>query len=125
MLVVSGVSIFLVVPTHPAGTARGAAAAYRTGDRTMRYARRTRRPTINSSSPEPACTTIDLAQFKTWQGHDAPSLARRKTMKRLVDIGNLNLAVRRTWRHLDKAQSDAVSPELDAQARNGPAEPIA
>ena len=37
-------------------------------------------------------------------------------MKRLVDVGNLNLAVRRTWRLLDHARG-AVSPDLDARAR--------
>jgi uncharacterized membrane protein YccC len=54
-----------------------------------------------------------LLQFKQWLGAGPVSLARRKTMVRLSDIGNLAFAVRRSWRALDAAK--AVS--LDAKAR--------
>ena len=57
-----------------------------------------------------------LAQFKTWQGKGAVTSARRGTMKRLVDIGNLGLAVRRAWRGLDRARP-SIDPDTDARAR--------
>jgi uncharacterized membrane protein YccC len=57
-----------------------------------------------------------LLQFKQWLGAGPVSLARRKTMVRLSDIGNLAFAVRRSWRALDAAK--AVAPvSLDARAR--------
>jgi uncharacterized membrane protein YccC len=57
-----------------------------------------------------------LSQFKTWQRNEAPTLARRKTMMRLVDLGLLAYAVRRSWRALDRARS-FVPAALDAHAR--------
>ena len=114
MLVVSGLAIFLsfqlILPVQPA--ARRLRVALAIG-RALRQALADR---DKLEQPRASLQYDRLAQFKTWQGHAAPSLARRNTMKRLVDIGNLNLAVRRTWRHLDQAKG-AVSPELDARAR--------
>ena len=115
MLVVSGVAIFLsfllILPVQPA--ARRLRIALAIG-RALREALADK---DKREQPRASLQYDRLAQFKTWQGHDAPSLARRNTMKRLVDVGNLNLAVRRTWRHLDHARY-AVAPELDARARN-------
>jgi DNA-binding protein HU-beta len=42
--------------------------------------------------------------------------ARRNVMKRLSDLGNLSLAVRRSWKALDQARI-AVDPAIDAKAR--------
>ena len=114
MLVVSGISIFLafqlILPVQPA--ARRLRVALAIG-KALRGALADR---DKLEQPRASLQYDRLAQFKTWQGHDAPSLARRNTMKRLVDIGNLSLAVRRTWRHLDHARA-AVAPDLDARAR--------
>ena len=57
-----------------------------------------------------------LAQYKTWQRAEPVTLARHRTMKRLVDLGLLGLAVRRTWRGLDRARS-SIDPAIDARAR--------
>jgi uncharacterized membrane protein YccC len=58
-----------------------------------------------------------LLQFKQWLGDGSISLARRKTMVRLGDFGNLAFALRRAWRALDAAK--AVAPTgLDAKARS-------
>ncbi len=57
-----------------------------------------------------------LAQFKTWQRDEAVTLARRKTLGHLIGIGNLALAVRRSWRSIDRARP-ATDPDLDARAR--------
>jgi uncharacterized membrane protein YccC len=57
-----------------------------------------------------------LAQFKTWQGAETVTLARHKTMQRLVDLGLLAYAVRRSWRALDGAKS-LIAADLDARAR--------
>ncbi len=114
MLVVSGISIFLafqlILPVQP--SLRRLRVALAVG----KALRRALADNGKLEQPRASLHYDRLAQFKTWQGHAAPSVARRNTMKRLVDIGNLNLAVRRTWRHLDKARN-AVSPELDARAR--------
>lgn len=57
-----------------------------------------------------------LSQFSSWQ-HGAPvTLARRKVMRRLTDMGNLSLAVRRAWRALDQART-VIDPAVDAEAR--------
>lgn len=114
MLVVSGIAIFLsfqlILPVQPAQ--RRLRIALAVGN-ALRGALADR---DRLEQPRASLQYDRLAQFKTWQGHDAPSLARRNTMKRLVDVGNLNLAVRRTWRLLDLARG-AVSPDLDARAR--------
>ncbi len=44
------------------------------------------------------------------------TLARRKTLGHLIGIGNLALAVRRSWRSIDRARP-ATDPDLDARAR--------
>ena len=114
MLVLSGLAAFLsfqlILPVQPA--ARRLRLALAIG----RALRRALADENRRAQPRASLQYDRLAQFKTWQGHDAPSIARRNTMKRLVDLGNLNLAVRRTWRHLDEARS-AVAPDLDARAR--------
>jgi len=57
-----------------------------------------------------------LSQIKTWQRNEPVTLARRKTMQRLIDLGLLAYAVRRTWRGLDATRS-LVPAALDAEAR--------
>jgi hypothetical protein len=58
-----------------------------------------------------------LSQFSSWQ-HGAPvTLARRNVMKRLSNLGNLSVAVRRSWRALDQART-AIDPAVDAKARH-------
>ena len=114
MLTVSGLAIFLafqlVLPVDPAQRrlrlALGAGRALRNA-----LADKHRR-----ERPRASLQYDRLAQFKTWQRNNAPTLARRKTMKRLVDIGNLALAVRRAWRGLDRAQA-SIDPTIDAEAR--------
>jgi uncharacterized membrane protein YccC len=58
-----------------------------------------------------------LSQFSSWQ-HGAPvTLARRNVMRRLSNLGNLSVAVRRSWRALDQART-AIDPAVDAKARH-------
>jgi uncharacterized membrane protein YccC len=57
-----------------------------------------------------------LSQFSSWQHGEPVTLARRNVMRRLSDLGNLSLAVRRSWRALDRART-AVDPAIDARAR--------
>jgi hypothetical protein len=57
-----------------------------------------------------------LSQFSSWQHGEPVTLARRNVMRRLSDLGNLSLAVRRSWRALDQARI-AVDPAIDAKAR--------
>ena len=57
-----------------------------------------------------------LAQYKVWLGKQTATPARLKTMQRLVDIGNLATAVRRSWRSLDAARPD-IEARVDAEAR--------
>jgi uncharacterized membrane protein YccC len=57
-----------------------------------------------------------LIQFSSWQNGEAVTPARRNVMKRLSDLGNLSLAVRRSWKALDQARI-AVDPAIDAKAR--------
>jgi hypothetical protein len=57
-----------------------------------------------------------LSQFSSWQHGEPATLARRNVMRRLSDLGNLSLAVRRAWRALDQARY-AVDPDIDAKAR--------
>jgi uncharacterized membrane protein YccC len=57
-----------------------------------------------------------LIQFSSWQNGEAVTPARRNVMKRLSDLGNLSLAVRRSWKALDQART-AVDPAIDAKAR--------
>ena len=114
MLVVSGIAIFLsfllVLPVNPALRRLRLALAI---GKALRNALADEK---RLEQPRASLQYDRLAQFKTWQGHDAPSPARLSTMKRLVDVGNLGLAVRRAWRNLDAARP-AIDPELDARAR--------
>lgn len=114
MLIPSGVAIFaafaLVLPVQPAQ--RRLRLALGVG-RSLRdaLADRDRR-----AQPRASLHYDRLSQFKTWQRGEAPTLARRRTMRRLVDLGILAYAVRRSWRALDRART-AVPADLDAQAR--------
>jgi uncharacterized membrane protein YccC len=114
MLVVSGAAIclsfLLVLPVDPA-------------QRRLRLVLGTGRALRNAladegklEQPRASLHYDRLAQFKAWQDAKAPTLSRQKTMQRLVDIGNLGLAVRRAWRALDRARP-FVAAELDAKAR--------
>jgi uncharacterized membrane protein YccC len=58
-----------------------------------------------------------LSQFSSWQSGEPVSIARHNVMIRLFDMGNLSVAVRRSWRAIDKARSD-VDPAIDAKARH-------
>ena len=114
MLTVSGVAIFLafqlVLPVDPAQ--RRLRLVLAVGSALRNALADTRR----REQPRASLQYDRLAQFKTWQRNAAPTLARRKTMKRLVDIGNLALVVRRAWRGLDRARS-SIDPAIDAAAR--------
>lgn len=114
MLVVSGAGIFLtfrlLLPVDPAQ--RRLRIALAVGD----SLRNALRDEGRLEQPRASLHYDRLAQFNAWLGGRAPSLARRKTMMRLVDLGNLSLAVRRAWRALDAARPCA-DPDLDARAR--------
>ena len=114
MLAVSGIAIFLsfllVLPVDPA-------------QRQLRIAlgvgsalRRALADEGKRELPRVSLQYDRLAQFKTWQRGHAPSVARRATMMRLVDLGNLGLAVRRAWRGLDRARP-IIDPAVDQRAR--------
>jgi uncharacterized membrane protein YccC len=114
MLAVSGVSIFLsfllILPVDPA-------------QRRLRIALGVGRALRNAlkdegrlDQPRASLHYDRLAQFRTWQGSAIATLARRKTMERLVDLGNLSLAIRRAWRAIERARA-SVDPDLDRQAR--------
>ena len=114
MLTVSGVAIYLsfrlVLPVDPAQRRLRLTLAVGTA------LRRALADHGRRKQPRASLHYDRLEQFKTWQGAQAPTLARRRTMKRLVDIGNLGLAVRRAWRSLDRAKP-SIDPALDARAR--------
>src|ERR1700730_11562117 len=57
-----------------------------------------------------------LSQFSSWQHSEVITPARRNVMKRLSDLGNRGLAVRRSWRALDRARS-AIDLSIAAKAR--------
>jgi uncharacterized membrane protein YccC len=57
-----------------------------------------------------------LSQFSSWRHGEPVTHARLNVMRRLSDLGNLSLAVRRSWRALDQARI-AVDPVIDAKAR--------
>jgi hypothetical protein len=68
------------------------------------------------SQPRASLYYDRLSQFSSWQ-HGVPvTLARRNVMRRLTNMGNLSVAVRRAWRALDQARI-AVDPAVDAKAR--------
>lgn len=109
MLALSGVTIFLsfflVLPVQPA--ARRLRLALGVG-RSLRNALADKN---KRRQPRASLHFDRLAQFKLWQGAKAPTLARRRTMQRLVDFGNLAFAVRRAWRALDRARG-VLAPDL-------------
>ena len=57
-----------------------------------------------------------LSQFSSWQNGVPVTFARRNVMMRLSNMGNLSVAVRRSWRALDQARS-VIDPAVDATAR--------
>ena len=57
-----------------------------------------------------------LSQFISWQSGAPVTLVRRMVMRRLTNMGNLSVAVRRAWRALDQAKT-AVDTAVDAEAR--------
>ncbi len=114
MLTVSGVSIslafLLILPVDPAKRRLRLALAVGSA------LRRALADEKKLEQPRASLHYDRLAQFKTWQSGESVTKARLKTMTRIVDIGNLGLAVRRAWRGLDSARP-GVDPELDARAR--------
>ncbi len=113
-LTFSGVAIFLtfllVLPVDPAR--RRLRIALATGD-ALRAALADEK---HREQPRASLHYDRLAQFRTWQREEVVTPARHKTLQRLVDIGNLSLAVRRAWRGLDGARP-IIGPDLDASAR--------
>lgn len=114
MVTVSGAAIFLtfllILPVDPK-------------QRRLRLAlsvgKALRRALADEGRREQPRTSVQydrLAQYKTWIGKAAPTLARQETMTRLVDLGNLSLAIRRAWRSLDRAQPD-IAQDVDIRAR--------
>ena len=114
MLIPSGLAIFagfaLVLPVQPAQRrlrlALGVGRALRNA-----LADRDKRP-----QPRASLHYDRLSQFKTWQRGAPATPARRRTMRRLVDLGFLAYAVRRSWRALDRA-GPHVPAALDGRAR--------
>ena len=114
MLVPSGVAIFmafrLVLPVQPAQRrlrlALGVGASLRNA-----LADADRR-----TQPRAGLHYDRLSQFMTWQRGAPVTLARRRTMERLIDLGFLAYALRRSWRALDRARA-CVPPDLDTRAR--------
>jgi uncharacterized membrane protein YccC len=68
------------------------------------------------SQPRASLYYDRLSQFSSWQPGGAATLARRNVMRRLSNMGNLSLAVRRSWRALDQARA-GIDPVIDAKAR--------
>ena len=114
MFILSGVIIFLsfrlVIPVRPEQRRLRLALAVGTNLRKA-LADEHRLP-----QPRASLHYDRLIQFEQWLGAAAPTLAHRKTLTRLSDIGNLAFAVRRAWRALDRAAA-FVPPALDARAR--------
>lgn len=114
MFIVSGLAIFLsfrlVLPVQPAQRRLRLALTAGTSLR-QALADEGRRPV-----PRASLHFDRLAQFKQWLGTGGVTVARRKTLTRVNDIGNLAFAVRRAWRAIDSA-SGAAPPELEARAR--------
>jgi hypothetical protein len=113
-LVAGGVCIFfsllLIVPVDPA--LRRLRLALAVG-RTLREA------LVDKESldqPRASLYYDRLSQFSSWQNGEPVTLARRNVMRQLSGLGNLSLAVRRSWRALDQARI-AVAPAIDAKAR--------
>ena len=114
LLIPSGIAIFiafrLIIPVQPA-------------QRRLRIALGIGRSLRNAladkgqqGQPRASLFFDRLAQFNTWQRGEKITFARHKTMLRLIDLGLLSYAVRRSWRGLDRAKPN-VPTELDAAAR--------
>ena len=114
MLIPAGIAIFaafrLVLPVQPAQ--RRLRLALGVG-RALRNALADRG---SRTQPRASLHYDRLSQFKTWQHGQPVTSARRRTMRRLVDLGFLAYAVRRSWRALERARP-SVPAELDARAR--------
>lgn len=114
VLIPSGIAIFmafrLIIPVQPA-------------QRRLRIALGIGRSLRNAladkgqqGQPRASLFFDRLSQFNIWQRGEKVTLARHKTMQRLIDLGLLAYAVRRSWRALDRARPNVPS-ELDAKAR--------
>ena len=114
MLAVSGcaiyLSILLIIPVQPAQRRLRLALAVGTA------LRKALADEKHLPQPRASLHYDRLSQFKTWQRDETVTPARRRTAKRLSDIGNLAYAVRRAWRGLD-ASRPHVDPAVDARAR--------
>jgi len=114
MLAVSGFAIFiafrLVIPVIPSQRRLRIALSVGTA------LRRALADKDKKLQPRASLHYDRLSQLKTWQRGQHVTLARRKTMQRLIDFGLLSYAVRRTWRGLDDTRA-LVPAELDAEAR--------
>ncbi len=114
ILVPSGIAIFvafrLIIPVQPA-------------QRRLRIALGIGRSLRNALAdkgqqgmPSPSLFFDRLSQFNLWQGRETVTFARHKMMRRLIDLGLLAYAIRRSWRALDAARP-YVASALDANAR--------
>ncbi len=114
MLTASGAAIFLsfllIIPVSPAQ--RRLRLALAVGDSLRKALADEKR----LKQPRASLQYDRLSQLATWQRGAAPTLVRRKTMKRLFDIGALAYVVRRSWRALDRSRLD-VNADIDARAR--------
>jgi hypothetical protein len=104
------VSLLLIVPVDPG--LRRLRLALAVG-RTLRGALADR---DHLSQPVASLYYDRLSQFSSWQSGAPATLARRNVMGRLSNMGNLSVAVRRSWRALDQARS-AIDLAVDAKAR--------
>ncbi len=113
-LTFSGLAIFLtfllVLPIDPAQRRLRIALA------TEDALRRALVDTKHREQPRASLHYDRLAQFRTWQRKEVVTPPRHRTLKRLLDLGALSLAVRRAWRGLDAARP-FIAPALDARAR--------
>jgi uncharacterized membrane protein YccC len=104
------ISLLLIVPVDPAQRRLRLALAV------GRALRRALADENRLGQPRASLHYDRLSQFSSWQHSEVITPARRNVMKRLSDLGNLNFAVRRSWRALDQARI-AIDPAIDAKAR--------
>jgi uncharacterized membrane protein YccC len=103
-------SLLLIVPVDPA--LRRLRLALAVG----RTLRRALADEDRLNQPKASLLYDRLSQFSSWQHGEAVTPARRNVMRRLSDLGNLSVTVRRSWRALDQARI-AIDPAVDAKAR--------
>jgi uncharacterized membrane protein YccC len=103
-------SLLLIVPVDPA------LRRFRLALAVGRTLRRALADESRLNQPKASLYYDRLSQFSSWQNGEPVTPARRNVMKRLSDLGNLSLAVRRSWRALDQARI-SVDPAIDAKAR--------